>query len=49
MLMDVDSAFDVESDDEWTLPFLSAASVVAVLVLAGVVSGSRRDENQDEK
>ena len=49
MLMDVDSAFDVESEDEWTLPFLSAASVVAVLVLAGVVSGSRRDENQDEK
>ena len=31
------------------VPFLSAASVVAVLVLAGVVSGSRRDKNQDEK
>ncbi len=49
MLMDTDSAFDTMSKDTGRLPFLSAASMVAVLVLAGVVSGSRRDENQDEK
>lgn len=49
MLMDTDSAFDTMSKDTDRLPFLSAASMVAVLVLAGVVSGSRRDENQDEK
>ena len=49
MLMDTDSAFDTTSKDTGRLPFLSAASMVAVLVLAGVVSGSRRDENQDEK
>ena len=49
MLMDTDSAFDTTSKDTDRLPFLSAASMVAVLVLAGVVSGSRRDENQDEK
>ena len=49
MLMDTDSAFDTTSKDAGRLPFLSAASMVAVLVLAGVVSGSRRDENQDEK
>lgn len=49
MLMDTDSAFDTTSNDTGRLPFLSAASMVAVLVLAGVVSGSRRDENQDEK
>ena len=49
MLMDTGSAFDTTSKDAGVLPFLSAASMVAVIVLAGVVSGSRRDENQDEK
>ena len=36
------------AEDAGALPFLSPVSMVAVIVLAGVVAGSRRDENQDE-
>ena len=36
------------AEDAGALPFLSPVSMVAVIVLAGVVAGSRRDENQEE-
>jgi len=36
------------AEDAGALPFLSPVSMVAVIVLAGVVAGSRRDEDQDE-
>jgi hypothetical protein len=36
------------AEDAGALPFLSPVSMMAVIVLAGVVAGSRRDENQDE-
>lgn len=35
------------ADDAGLLPFLSPISIVAVIALAGVVAGSRRDEDQE--
>ena len=36
------------AEDEGLLPFLSPVTMVAVIVLAGVVAGSRQDEDKDD-
>ena len=42
------TAEELAEDSGLDLPFLSPISMIAVIVLAGVVSGSRRDSNADE-
>jgi hypothetical protein len=42
------TAEDLADDSGLDLPFLSPISMVAIIVLAGVVSGSRRDNDADE-
>ena len=42
------TAEDLADDSGLDLPFLSPISMVAIIVLAGVVSGSRRDNDSDE-
>lgn len=42
------TAEELAEESGLDLPFLSPISMIAVIVLAGVVSGSRRDSNTDE-
>ncbi|MDA8594107.1 hypothetical protein N9L85_01910 [Euryarchaeota archaeon] len=42
------TAEELAEDSGLDLPFLSPISMIAVIVLAGVVSGGRRDSNTDE-